>query len=174
MAQVNQSTQTQPPSTRRFYKLLDFQRAPHIFLHKLSLEYGELVRWRGFFDVYLVNNPDHVRRALTQDHSRFSKRTIDHRVLAGVMGKGLVHPRARPEHAAPAAGTFTTALEIAAPGHCAAHRESCGAKAFLHEAIFTCVVNIDFSAHFRARGAGAERGSAASCSWPVQSCRRCK
>ena len=48
------------------------------------------MRWRGFQDVYLVNPPDFIRPVLTRDYRHFSKRTLDYRVLARVMGNGLV------------------------------------------------------------------------------------
>lgn len=48
------------------------------------------MRWRGFQDVYLVNHPDFIRPVLTRDYRHFSKRTLDYRVLARVMGNGLV------------------------------------------------------------------------------------
>ena len=53
-------------------------------------EYGDFMCWRGFYDLYLVNHPDFVRPVLSQSYERFSKRTIDYRVLARVMGNGLV------------------------------------------------------------------------------------
>ena len=52
--------------------------------------YGDFMRWRGFQDVYVVNHPDFIRPVLTRDYRHFSKRTIDYRVLAQVMGNGLV------------------------------------------------------------------------------------
>jgi len=50
----------------------------------------DFMRWRGFQDVYVVNHPDFIRPVLTRDYRHFSKRTIDYRVLAQVMGNGLV------------------------------------------------------------------------------------
>ena len=63
---------------------------PHVLLHGLVRTYGDFVRWRGFQDVYVVNHPDFIRPVLTQDYRHFSKRIIDYRVLAQVMGNGLV------------------------------------------------------------------------------------
>lgn len=79
-----------PPSTPRFYRFGRYQTDPHVFMHELFAEYGDFVRWRGFFDVYLVNHPDYVRRVLAQGHEHFTKRTIDYRVLSRLMGRGLV------------------------------------------------------------------------------------
>lgn len=62
----------------------------HVLLHGLLRTYGDFVRWRGFHDVYLVNHPDFIRPVLTRDYRHFSKRTIDYRVLAQIMGNGLV------------------------------------------------------------------------------------
>ena len=63
---------------------------PHLHLYELLRTYGDFVRWRGFHDVYLVNHPDFIRTVLSQDYRHFSKRVIDYRVLARVMGNGLV------------------------------------------------------------------------------------
>lgn len=59
-------------------------------MHDMLTEYGDFMCWRGFYDVYLVNHPDYVRPVLAQNYQHFSKRTIDYRVLARVMGNGLV------------------------------------------------------------------------------------
>ena len=53
-------------------------------------EYGDFVRWRGLYDIYLVNHPDFIRPVLSRSHEHFSKRLIDYRVMSGVMGDGLV------------------------------------------------------------------------------------
>ena len=52
--------------------------------------YGDFMRWRGLYDLYIVNHPEYIRAVLSQSHEHFSKRTIDYRVLAQVMGNGLV------------------------------------------------------------------------------------
>jgi len=79
-----------PPSTPRFHQIRHLNAEPHLLLHGLLQAYGDFVRWRGFHDVYLVNHPDFIRTVLSQDYRRFSKRIIDYRVLARVMGNGLV------------------------------------------------------------------------------------
>ena len=79
-----------PPSTPRFHQLRHLAAEPHLLLYDLLRTYGDFIRWRGFHDVYLVNHPDFIRPVLSQDYRRFSKRVIDYRVLAQVMGKGLV------------------------------------------------------------------------------------
>ena len=63
---------------------------PHTLLHGLLRAHGDFMRWRGFHDVYVVNHPDFIRPVLSRDYRHFSKRTIDYRVLARVMGNGLV------------------------------------------------------------------------------------
>jgi len=73
-----------------FYHARRYAREPHTFMHELLQQYGDFVCWRGFYDVYLVNHPDFIRRVLSQSYEHFSKRTIDYRVLAQVMGNGLV------------------------------------------------------------------------------------
>ena len=79
-----------PPSTPRFHQIRHLGDEPHELLYGLLRTYGDFVRWRGFQDVYLVNHPDFIRPVLSRDYSHFSKRTIDYRVLAQVMGNGLV------------------------------------------------------------------------------------
>ena len=79
-----------PPSTARFHKVRRFVAEPHLVIHEMLGEYGDFMCWRGFYDLYLVNHPDFVRPVLSQSYERFSKRTIDYRVLARVMGNGLV------------------------------------------------------------------------------------
>lgn len=59
-------------------------------MHEILRKYGDLVRWRGLFDMCLVNHPDLIRPVLTQDYHRFSKNTIHYRMLRQVMGNGLV------------------------------------------------------------------------------------
>ena len=70
--------------------MLHLAEERHVLLHQLLRTYGDFIRWRGFQDVYVVNHPDFIRPVLTQDYRHFSKRTIDYRVLAQVMGNGLV------------------------------------------------------------------------------------
>lgn len=79
-----------PPSPRRFHGFQQLGQDPHLYMHELLQRYGDVVRWRGFFDVYFVNHPEYVRRVLSQSHEQFSKQVIDYRVLAQIMGNGLV------------------------------------------------------------------------------------
>ena len=79
-----------PPSPPRFHQARRYAIEPHIFMHDMLKEYGDFMCWRGFYDVYLVNHPDFVRPVLSKNFKHFSKRTIDYRVLARVMGNGLV------------------------------------------------------------------------------------
>lgn len=90
MEQIDSPAGLSPPRTRRFYRLRRFHREPHIFFHELLSRSGDVVCWRGFFDAYLVNHPEYVRRVLAQDYTHFSKRTIDYHVLSQFMGKGLI------------------------------------------------------------------------------------
>ena len=83
-------THRRPPSTPRFHQIRRFVAEPHVLLHEMLREYGDFMCWRGFHDVYLVNHPEFIRPVLSQDYRHFSKHTIDYRVLARVMGNGLV------------------------------------------------------------------------------------
>ncbi len=62
----------------------------HVLLHELLGTYGDFMCWRIFKDIYLVNHPDFIRPVLTRDYRHYSKRVLDYRVLARVMGNGLV------------------------------------------------------------------------------------
>ena len=84
------SRPARPPSTPRFHKVRRGLRAPHVVAHELLDEYGDFVCWRGFADLYVVNHPDFIRPVLSKSYEHFSKRNIDYRVLAVVMGNGLV------------------------------------------------------------------------------------
>ena len=79
-----------PPSTPWFHELRRLTSDPHVAIHEMVGRYGDFMRWRGFYDLYIVNHPEYIRPVLSQGYDRFSKRTIDYRVLAQVMGKGLV------------------------------------------------------------------------------------
>ena len=79
-----------PPSTPRLHKLRLAFGAPHCAIHEVVGEFGDLVCWRGLIDIYLVNHPDFIRPVLSRSYEHFSKRNIDYRVLAVVMGNGLV------------------------------------------------------------------------------------
>ena len=79
-----------PPSPPPFHKLRRFVAQPHLVVHEMLAEYGDLVRWRGLYDIYVVNHPDFIRTVLSRSHEHFSKRIIDYRVMSGVMGDGLV------------------------------------------------------------------------------------
>ncbi|MGR8947264.1 MAG: cytochrome P450 [Gammaproteobacteria bacterium] len=79
-----------PPTLSRFYQASRFQAEPHKFMLDLFLQYGNVVCWKGFFDVYLVNHPEAVRQVLSKNYEHYSKHTIDYRVLKNIMGNGLV------------------------------------------------------------------------------------
>ena len=90
MATILAQRTSHPPSPPRFYRMRRYASDPHIFMHELVSEYGDFMCWRGFFDFYMVNHPDYVRRVLSQSYRHFSKKLLDYRVLAQVMGNGLV------------------------------------------------------------------------------------
>ena len=79
-----------PPSTPRFHKVRRALRGPHVVVHEILREYGDFVCWRGVVKLYLVNHPELIRPVLSRSYRHFSKRTFDYRVLAAVMGNGLV------------------------------------------------------------------------------------
>ncbi|MFT4581244.1 MAG: cytochrome P450 [Gammaproteobacteria bacterium] len=79
-----------PPTPRRFWHLRRAIQDPPKFMYELTQRYGDVARWRGFFDAYFVNHPDYVRRVLSPSYEHFSKDIIDYRVLSRIMGNGLV------------------------------------------------------------------------------------
>ena len=83
-----------PPTTRRFHGFFhgffEYQRTPHVWMHELLREYGDFMLWRSLRDVYLVNNPEFLRPVLSQSYEHFSKKTLGYRVLAQIMGNGLI------------------------------------------------------------------------------------
>ena len=78
------------PTTPRFHRLREASRNPHTTMHTMLREYGDVMRWRGVFDICLVNHPDYIRPVLTRDYRHFSKNTTHYRMLRQVMGNGLV------------------------------------------------------------------------------------
>ncbi len=70
------------------YRLL--RRSPPEALLQVARDYGDVVRWRGFQTIYCLNHPEYVRQVLTQAWPRYSKSTVDYRVVARTLGKGLV------------------------------------------------------------------------------------
>ena len=79
-----------PPSPRPFWRLMDFnEHAPQV-MYDIIKRYGDACRWRGFITFHFVNHPDYVRRVLSPSFEQYSKDVIDYRVLAQIMGNGLV------------------------------------------------------------------------------------
>jgi len=79
-----------PPGPGLIASCEAYGRNPAVYFQKLFAEYGPVVRWRGYMNMYLLNNPDDVRTVLTQAWPRYTKRNIDYRVLRQTMGEGLV------------------------------------------------------------------------------------
>ena len=79
-----------PPGPPLLAGLRKLRKSPPVALLELAREYGDIVRWRGFFPIYSVNHPDSVRQILTQAWPRYTKNTIDYRVVGRTLGNGLV------------------------------------------------------------------------------------
>ena len=56
----------------------------------LALEYGDVMRFRVFPSVYSTTNPEFVREILTLAYPKYTKSTIEYRVIARTLGNGLV------------------------------------------------------------------------------------
>lgn len=65
------------------------QSPPEALLH-LAATYGDVVRWRGVMLIYAICNPEYARQVLTQAWPRYTKNTLDYRVIARTLGNGLV------------------------------------------------------------------------------------
>lgn len=76
------------PTLRGLFRT--FRESPPEFMLGLMREYGDVVRFRGFFPVYAINHPDYVRQILTQAYPKYTKSTIDYRVISTTLGRGLV------------------------------------------------------------------------------------
>ena len=79
-----------PPGPGRLASLRAYGRNPATYFQAILPRYGDVLRWRGYMDMYLLNNPDDVRQVLTRAWPEFTKRNIDYRVLRQTMGEGLV------------------------------------------------------------------------------------
>ena len=79
-----------PPGPGYWQSLAGYRRNPAVYFTELAARHGDVLRWRGFIDVYMLNDPEHVRQVLTQAWPQFTKDDIDYRVLKVTMGDGLV------------------------------------------------------------------------------------
>jgi len=79
-----------PPGPGFWQSLAGYRRNPATYFTVLARRYGDVLRWRGPMDIYLLNDPDDVRRVMTQAWPQFTKDNIDYRVLRLTMGNGLV------------------------------------------------------------------------------------
>lgn len=79
-----------PPGPGYLGSLPGYRRNPAAYFTELARRYGDVFRWRGFLDIYMLNDPDDVRRVMTQAWPQFNKSNIDYRVLRLTMGNGLV------------------------------------------------------------------------------------
>jgi cytochrome P450 len=74
-----------------FGNYFDFQREPFEFMTRELPKYGDIVRCRvGPFQAYVVSHPDHVEYVLRGNHRNFIKNKSGQKVLAEVLGQGLV------------------------------------------------------------------------------------
>ena len=78
------------PVTPWMYGLRAYQRDQPRFFQHLVERYGDVVHWRALLDIYVINHPEDVKRILSAPSARFSKDTIDYRILAASLGRGLV------------------------------------------------------------------------------------
>ena len=78
------------PVTPWMYGLRAYQRDQPRFFQHLVERYGDVVHWRALLDIYVINHPEDVKRVLSAPSARFSKDTIDYRILAASLGRGLV------------------------------------------------------------------------------------
>ena len=79
-----------PPGPGFWRSLQGYRRNPAVYFTELAARHGDVFRWRGALDIYMVNDPDDVRRVMTQAWPQYNKDNIDYRVLKVTMGEGLV------------------------------------------------------------------------------------
>ena len=79
-----------PPGPRLRGLFRVFSESPPEFILGLTREYGDVLRFRGFFPVFAINHPDYLRQILTQAYPKYTKDTIEYRVIARTLGSGLV------------------------------------------------------------------------------------
>ena len=79
-----------PPATPLLYGLLDYQKNSLAFLEHLIERYGDVLKWRMPITIHVINHPDDVKRILSAPSERYSKDTLDYRILSGSLGNGLV------------------------------------------------------------------------------------
>lgn len=78
-----------PPKWTAYRNVRTFLRNRAEFMHGLWQEYGDYVRFQlGFFDVYLINDPEMIRHVL-MNHKDFPK-TPAIRFLHHILGNGLL------------------------------------------------------------------------------------
>ena len=79
-----------PPATPWLHGLRSNPDDRPQFFQDLIQRYGDVVRWRFLFDIFLLNHPDDIKRVLSAPSEKFSKGTLDYRILALSLGNGLV------------------------------------------------------------------------------------
>jgi cytochrome P450 len=79
-----------PPGPSRFTFLRDVRRNPAKCFHELMLQYGDIVKCQGTFEVYLLNRPDYAKHVLQTNHKNYSKDNLILNRLKLALGKGLV------------------------------------------------------------------------------------
>lgn len=79
-----------PPGPRPFEYWRRYQEFPPGVLHAIVSRFGDVVRWQTVMTVYVLNHPEDVKRVLSQSYPQFTKHTLDYRILAQIMGNGLV------------------------------------------------------------------------------------
>lgn len=79
-----------PPGPPWFRIRQMMRTSPPEYMLKIRNEFGDVAKFRGAFTVYAVSNPEYTRQVLTKAWPQFTKNTIDYRVIASTLGKGLV------------------------------------------------------------------------------------
>jgi cytochrome P450 len=83
-----------PPGPRGVFQANSahqLQHDPLGFLQTLVREYGDVVRFRFYlYPIYLVNQPDAIKRVLQDHHRNYNKDVLDYRLLRRFGGNGLI------------------------------------------------------------------------------------
>ena len=78
------------PATPKLYGLRSPPDDRPQFFRELVTRWGDIVRWRFLFDLYVLNHPEDVKKVLSAPTERFTKGTLDYQILRLSLGQGLV------------------------------------------------------------------------------------
>lgn len=71
--------------------LIALRESPLNAMVKIARTYGDLFQYPvGFWTIYFLNHPDHIRHVLQENNKNYSKNTFQYNLLGSVAGRGLL------------------------------------------------------------------------------------